>query len=238
MILATWNVLHRIHALNWGEEVTFRFPNEAARISLITRRVEELLSGGSDVIVCMQEVSGDQLESLESSLRSFAICSFTYPRVPSLRTGGAQPLRRPTEHLVTIGARAELRCAEAFRTDRGKGFLCVESGGLLVVNTHVSYGDRRPEQLGRIAAVIGDERCVICGDFNASSKQVLASLGPGFSLVDLGPDAPPTRPRRDNHRGKPPAIDHILARGIAGGEGAVIDVAGESDHNLVRAKIG
>lgn len=238
MILVTWNVLHRIHALNWGEVVPERFPDEAARIGLITRRVHALLNSGSDVIVCMQEVSGDQLESLEGALGSFAVCSFTYPRVPSLRTGGVQPLKRPTEHLVTISARAKVRTAEAFKTDRGKGFLCVDVGGLLVVNTHVSFGDRRPEQLARIAAVIGDERCVICGDFNAPSKQVLAGLGGGFTLVDLGPDALATRPRNSNGRGKPPAIDHILARGVAGSEGAVVDVDGESDHNLVRAKIG
>jgi endonuclease/exonuclease/phosphatase (EEP) superfamily protein YafD len=238
MILVTWNVLHRIHALNWGEEVPERFPDEAARISRITRRVEALLSSGSDVIVCMQEVSGDQLESLEGALRSFAVCSFTYPRVPSLRVSGVQPLRRPTEHLVTIGARAQVRTAEAFRTDRGKGFLCVDADGLLVVNTHVSFAEKRPAQIDRIAAVVGDERCVICGDFNAPSKQVLAGLDRGFALVDLGPDALPTRPRNGNGRGKPPAIDHILVRGVAGSEGAVVDVAGESDHNLVRAKIG
>ena len=59
----------------------------------------------------------------------------------------------------------------------------------------------------------------------------------GFALVELGSDALPTRPRADDGGDKPPAIDHILVRGSTGSDGAVVDVGGSSDHNLVRARV-
>lgn len=237
MLVVTWNVLHRIHAENWREEVPDRFPNEAARIAVITARIAALLADGDDPVICLQEVSGDQLASLRAGLPHASVRSFTYPRVPSLKSGAASVLKDPTEHLVTVAAHADVRAAEAFSTDAGKGFLCVEVAGNVVVNTHLTFGARRTAQLQRIAALVGEEPRVICGDCNAPGDVVVDDLGPGFSLVDLGPTALPTRPRRDATSGKPPAIDHIVVRGLRGTHGAVVDVGGESDHNLVRALV-
>lgn len=238
MIVVTWNVLHRIHAENYQEEVAERFPDEAVRIEAVTRRVVAALAE-LDVVVCLQEVSGDQLTSLLAAARGYFVRSFAYPRVPLPHRGRApapSPLRQPSEHLVTIARRAEPRPAEDFASDRGKGFLAVEVDGMLVVNTHVSFGDRRVDQLARLAKVT-DGPCVVCGDFNAGADTVIAGLGQGFSVVDLGPDALPTRPRRVAVEGKPAAIDHIVTRGLVGRAGAVLDVAGESDHNMVRATV-
>jgi endonuclease/exonuclease/phosphatase family metal-dependent hydrolase len=235
MLLVTWNVLHRIHAENWREEVPDRFPDEAARIAVITKRVAAFRAQGDDTVVCLQEVSGDQLASLRAALPQASVCAFEYPRVPSLKSGAASPLTDPTEHLVTLAAHAHVRAAEAFATDPGKGFMCVDVGGLVIVNTHLTFGARRTAQLQRIAALVGDGPSVVCGDCNAPGDAVIEDLGPGFSLVDLGPAALPTRPRRDATSGKPPAIDHIVVRGLRSADGAVVDVGGESDHNLVRA---
>lgn len=238
MIVVTWNVLHRIHAENYQEEVADRFPDEAARIAAVTRRVVAALAE-PDVVVCLQEVSGDQLASLLDAARGYVVRSFVYPRVPSPHRGRApapSPLRQPHEHLVTLARRADARAAESFADDPGKGFLAVDVDGMLVVNTHVSFGDRRAAQLARLARVT-DGPCVVCGDFNAGADAVRAGLGPGFSVVDLGPDALPTRPRRVAVEGKPAAIDHVVTRGLVGHSGVVLDVAGESDHNMVRAVI-
>lgn len=237
MLLVTWNVLHRIHAENWREEVPGQFPDEAARIAVITARVAALLAQGDNPVICLQEVSGDQLASLRSALQHASVCSFEYPRIPSLKRGAASPLTDPSEHLVTIAAHADVRAAEAFATDPGKGFLCVDVAGLAVVNTHLTFGPRRTAQLQRIAALVGDGPCVVCGDCNAPGDAVAEDLGPGFSLVDLGPSALPTRPRRDTTSGKPPAIDHIVVRRLRSAHGVVVDVGGESDHNLVRALV-
>jgi endonuclease/exonuclease/phosphatase family metal-dependent hydrolase len=67
---------------------------------------------------------------------------------------------------------------------------------------------------------------------------VLAGLGPGFVAAPLADDALPTRPRPGRASEKPPAIDHILVRGTPEiGRADVVDVDGESDHNLVWATV-
>jgi endonuclease/exonuclease/phosphatase family metal-dependent hydrolase len=228
--IATWNVLHRVHAENWGEEVPARFPDEAERIARITRRVVDLVRDRDDVVVCLQEVSGDQLASLRRALPD-AVWSFGYPRLPSLKSGAPSQLADASEHLVVIARGGRPRGGEAFANDPGKGLLAVDVRGLLVVATHVSYGGRCSAQLARIAAVLGHGPCAVCGDFNASADDVRALL-PALSLVELAADAPPTRPRRDTTSGKPKHIDHILVRGLAPQAVTVVDIGGESDHNL------
>jgi hypothetical protein len=249
MRIATWNVLHRIHAENWREKVPDVFPDEAVRIAAITARIAALLAEGDgddvvdEVVVCLQEVSGDQLASLRNALPTMQICAFIYPRVPWLKQGGPSPLQHPEEALVTIARRARLITGVVFPNDPGKGFLAVDVDGVLVINTHLSAGDRRTIQLQHIKAHVDhsvESAVVVCGDCNTSSAKVLAGLDGGFNLVDLGLDALPTRPRPDlpdSASDKPAAIDHIVVRGLAGEDGVVVDVDGTSDHNLVRATI-
>ncbi len=246
MRIATWNVLHRIHAENWRETVPDVFPDEAVRIAAITPRIEALLSESDvvdDVVVCLQEVSGDQLASLRTALPAMQVCAFIYPRVPSLKQPGPSPLQHPEEALVTIAARARLVAGAVFPNDPGKGFLAVDVDGVLVINTHLSAGDGRTIQLQHIKAHVDhsvESAVVVCGDCNTSSAKVLAGLDGGFHLVDLGPDALPTRPRPDlpdRSSDKPAAIDHIVVRGLVATNGGVIDVDGTSDHNLVRATV-
>lgn len=238
MTLVTWNVLHRIHAENWNEAAVLeRYPEEAVRIAAITHRIKTLLLEGEDTCVCLQEVSGDQLMSLRDALPSFTVCAFAYTRLPRLKQGGPSQLTDPSEHLVTIARRASRLAAEAFPTDPGKGCLAVAVGDTIVVNTHVSFGRRRGRQIARVAALAGTGRSGVCGDFNATADEVLNAIGSGFSLCNLGPGAAPTRPSRESPDGRIPAIDHIMVRGIQGAEGTVVDVACESDHNVVRARL-
>ena len=244
MRIATWNVLHRIHAENWRETVPDVFPDEAVRIAAITARIEALLAD-DDVVVCLQEVSGDQLASLRTALPAMQVCAFIYPRVPRLKHGGPSTLPQPEEALVTIASRARLVAGAAFPNDPGKGFVVVDVDGVLIVNTHLSAGDRRTVQLQHIRAHVdhsashgADQRSavVVCGDCNTSSAKVLAALDVGFELVNLGLDALPTRPRPDlpdRSSDKPAAIDHIIVRGLVATNGGLIDVDGTSDHNLV-----
>jgi endonuclease/exonuclease/phosphatase family metal-dependent hydrolase len=239
MEVVTWNVLHRVHAENWREAVPDRFPIEAERIARITRRVAGLLAG-DDVVVCLQEVSGDQLRSLRENVKHHAIVAFRYPRVPALRTGAPCPLDEPGEHLVTIGAGAALVTATAWANDPGKGALVVDVPGLRVVNTHQSGGEKRGTQLAALGALAGD-RTVVAGDFNSGAADVLAGLGGGFIAAGFAEDALPTRPRperADRPADKPRAIDHILTRGLDVDTAVVVDVDGESDHNLVHATVG
>lgn len=228
--VATWNVLHRIHAQNWGEDATDRWPDEAERIAAITAS----LAGRTEHVIALQEVSGDQLAGLRQGLPERTVHTLRYPRVPAPRRG-ASPLTDPAEYLVllTDGA-ARPVAAEPFPDDRGKGLLAVRAAGALVIATHVSFGPRRTGQLARLAKLAGESLgpVVLLGDFNADPDTVTTELGRAFTAAGLGPDEPPTRPG-----GKSPFIDHVIVRGAAVTGGAVEDVNGLSDHNLLSATV-
>jgi endonuclease/exonuclease/phosphatase family metal-dependent hydrolase len=234
MELVTWNVLHRVHAVNWAEPVIAAHAEEEKRILGIALRLRTSLPD----VICLQEVSGDQLEVLRMAVpgRVFAL---KYPRVPRYYRAAPQPMPRDrTEYLVTIVGEhlaAVERAAEAFDSDRGKGFLIVEVDGLFVVNTHVTYGDKAAAQLRRVVEVIGARPCVVVGDFNADRAAVGAYFGAGFAVTELAGDRP-TRPRHEPGE-KSEMIDHVVVRGCEVASARVEDGEGYSDHNPVRASV-
>lgn len=231
--LATWNVLHRIHAENWGEAVVDRHADEATRIEAITAR----LCGYDEHVLALQEVSGDQLASLRDALPDATIVTLRYPRVPRPRRGPTA-LRDPAEYLVTI-VRGEAKAvlAEASRDDPGKGLLAVDVGGVLVVNTHVTFGDARVAQLARLrdVACAAMGTAIVLGDFNADHSTVAAGIGDGFDVAVADAGARPTRPRTGSD--KPSSIDHVVVRGGIIEAHAVLDAGGLSDHNPVVARV-
>ncbi|HYS40801.1 MAG TPA: endonuclease/exonuclease/phosphatase family protein [Pseudonocardiaceae bacterium] len=230
--MATWNVLHRVHALNWSEDVVGRWPDEPARIAAITAR----LAVRTERVIALQEVSGDQLTSLRDALPGRTFHAFRYPRVPAPRRGGC-PLRDPGEYLVLLvdGAGREV-AAESFPDDPGKGALAVQVAGTLVVATHLSGDRRHTRQLARLAELTAAAPTVVLlGDFNADRATVTSGLGTGFAVAALPPDALPTRPGTSGSASV--RIDHVVARCAVVTGAAVEDVAGLSDHNLVREDI-
>src|SRR5687767_13109482 len=106
----SFNVLHRVHALNWKEPVIEGFPEEGVRIAAITAFVAkwlDALAPGELAAACLQEASGDQLSSLRIAFASrsdVAIFDHLYPRRPRLRGEGNQRsgLVDLGEHLVTL----------------------------------------------------------------------------------------------------------------------------------------
>lgn len=233
--VVTWNVLHRIHAVNWDEPAIAAWPIEVARCEAIAAWISRC---DADVI-CLQEVSGEQLAALRSMERGTVLAS-PYPRVPAYRRRTeTTPLRDPTEYLVTVvrGGDARIVAAEAFPTDGGKGFQRIElATGVTAINTHVSYGDAHREQCARLAAEVSAAvgLTVVCGDFNADRDTCVASLG----LTPAIPAEPalPTRPRTQPSK-KSQTIDHVfVARGTIL-DASVLDVDGLSDHNAVRVRL-
>lgn len=233
LTVTTWNVLHRVHADNWREDVAAHHLREVDRIAAIASRVAAL----DTAIIGLQEVSGDQLAALHGVRSDARRFTLRYPRVPRPRHGPT-PLTDVTEFLVTlVSGPATLVAAEASRDDPGKGLLAIWRDGVLVINTHVSFGDRRVAQLARIAALARAHAgpCVVLGDFNADRDTVASLLGEGFVVAAHGDDALPTRPRSGGD--KPMSIDHVAVRGATVGTAAVFDAGGLSDHNLVGAQI-
>jgi endonuclease/exonuclease/phosphatase family metal-dependent hydrolase len=231
--VVTWNVLHRVHGENWQELPIDAFPDERERTRGVVRRVAEWLDGGVDA-VCLQEASGDLSAALDEALgaraRRFA---HVYPRVPKPRTPAPAPLGDPRELLLTFTARPARQVESAtFATDPGKGLLAIELGGVIrIVNTHVSSGPRRDDQLARVrGAATAAGAAVVVGDFNAPADVVGAALGVEFAVSDLR-GQPPTRSASRSLPGK--CIDHVAAFGGELAAATVIDVGGLSDHNAV-----
>lgn len=238
--VATWNVLHRIHAENWGEDILARWPDESARIAAITAR----LATRTEQVIALQEVSGDQLASLRAGLAGRTVHAFRYPRVPRPRRRPSR-LHDPAEYLVLLidgpglaDGPGQVVAAESFEDDPGKGALAVRTADALFVSTHVSGDQRRTRQLAHLAGLtVGDlgHPTALLGDFNADRATVASGLGADFVIEDLSPGALPTRPRPPGS--KPLYIDHVAARGAGISAVAVEDADGLSDHNLVRADI-
>lgn len=235
--VVTWNVLHRIHAVNWDEPVRAAWPDERARCAAIANALATMPAD----VICLQEVSGDQLAAIRGRLGDgAAVLATAYPRVPHYyRRFETTPLGDPTEYLVVIarGAAHEVR-AEPFASDGGKGFLRVElARGVTVIDTHVSYGDRHAAQCARLAEEVAAARgpVVVCGDFNAD-RDTCARRLPDLIAAIVREPALPTRPRQEPSE-KSQTIDHVFVRDARVLEAAVLDGQGLSDHNPVRARL-
>ncbi|HEY3445388.1 MAG TPA: endonuclease/exonuclease/phosphatase family protein [Myxococcales bacterium] len=236
--LTTWNVLHRVHAVNWGEDAVEAFPDEAVRIARIGEAVRRWLASGTSV-VCLQEVSGDQLACLRACVGpGVAVLEHCYPRVPERRRPGPALLADSTEHLVALSAVPDARAIESqtFPSDPGKGFLAVAVGGARVIGTHVSFGSHRQQQLAALAAAAraGSGQAVLLGDFNAEADVVRAGLGEGFALADLA-DQPCTRVATRSSEAH--TIDHVAVHRGQIVSARVLDGEGLSDHNPVHAVV-
>jgi endonuclease/exonuclease/phosphatase family metal-dependent hydrolase len=243
--VTTWNVLHRVHAENWKEAPVAEYRDERPRIEGVSAVVVGWLASGVDV-VCLQEVSGDQLASLRSHAPPRArLFAHVYPRVPRMRDEhSAHALVDPTEHLVTIvtgvtGATASPYDARTFESDPGKGLLAIDLDGLAVINTHLSFGPRRDAQLAVVSdvarrAVAG---AVAMGDFNCPADVVAEALrtsGETLEITNLAGQGP-TRIATADHHGK--TIDHVVVLRGKLSDATVLDGGGLSDHHPVTARI-
>ncbi|WP_062984476.1 endonuclease/exonuclease/phosphatase family protein [Nocardia anaemiae] len=230
--VASWNVLHRVHAENWRSDIAIRWPDEAARIAAVTAWI----AGRPEQVIALQEVSGDQLASLRSALSDKDIHALRYPRVPRPRNG-TTPLRDPTEHLVLVlDEPGREIAAESFENDPGNGALAVETAGIVVVATHVTGDPRRTHQLTRLAELAPPDRAtVLLGDFNIDRATVASAFGPDFTVAELPSASAPTRPRTSGTKSQ--FIDHVIVRGSTVRDVAVVVVDGLSDHNFIRATI-
>lgn len=230
--IVTWNVLHGVHGVNWSEPTMLRHPDETLRIKAIARRVYELAC--AENIVALQEVSGDQLAAFRQLVPvGHVVLSHRAPRMPKLRVG-AISLADRSEHLVVVApAGARVLDAAAYPNDPGKGFLAAQLDDILLVNTHVTFAEKRLPQLERLATlcVAAPGPTVVVGDFNASAASVLEGL-PGAKLADVSAGTLRTRTGDPGHD-----IDHVAAFRASVLEAQVLDGGGLSDHNPVRAII-
>jgi endonuclease/exonuclease/phosphatase family metal-dependent hydrolase len=238
--VTTWNVLHRVHAVNWKEAPVTAFPSEATRVARITARVASWLDDGVSV-VCLQEVSGDQVASLRSAIADGAqIFAHRYPRLPRIRGIELPELEDPTEHLVTIvttGPSAVLRAAKTFDTDPGKGFLAIDIGDdITLIDTHVTARERGRAQMIDIAAFALETsaRAIVMGDFNAPIDVVRDVFGAASAITQVG-DLRPTRIPTADRSGR--TIDHVVVVGGVIASASVLDGELLSDHNPVTATV-
>ena len=235
--IITWNVLHRVHAVNWKEPCIEAFPEEKDRNAGIADTVRGWLADNIDA-VCMQEVSGDQLAAVRAAVpKDVQIFEHLYPRLPRLRRTDCATLADAKERLVVVvrSGPARLVRSHTFETDPGKGFLVVDLGeGVHLVDTHVSYGPRAPAQLALWKeAALATPYAAIVGDYNAPVETLAAAFGSELTLSDLSGQT--TRASRATHIGR--TIDHVVVRGGTITAASVLEARGLSDHSPVRATI-
>jgi len=239
--ILTWNVLHRVHAENWGEPAATRYADERARIAAIAAFVGARCVPGA--LLCLQEVSGDQLAAIRAHAPPGAVVlDHVSPRVPALRTASAGPLLDdPREHLVVIVCEeaASVVAARSFASDPGKGLLAVAlGGGGAVLCTHLSFGQRRRVELREIAATVGARRgtVVVAGDFNATLDKVRPALGGDARYAELA--GQPLRTRRGaGSSGTDADIDHVIVFHGEIDDATVLEDGGLSDHRPVTATV-
>lgn len=235
--LLTWNVLHRVHGVNWAEPCLERFPDEAVRTGRIAARVARWLDDGVDVI-CLQEVSGDQLAAVRRLARAEVFVQRA-PRLPRFRVEGQAPLGDASENLVTLVAHAGARLREgrAYAEDAGKGLLAVEvTPRHLVVNTHVTHGAPGLTQLALVRALAeASPGAAVLGDFNAPVEVVGRALGAAFCFGDVSGQGPTRVANPGNPAGK--VIDHLVVLRGQVSDCAVLDSEGLSDHHPVAGRV-
>lgn len=235
-----------MHAVNWKEAPAASFPDERMRIAAITALVARWLEATETDVVCLQEVSGDQLASLRSGVAGAGVQVFDhlYPRVPRVRgarDGDPLVLDDPTEHLVTLVSPRAAATSSAIRrvdsctfdSDPGKGFLAVDIDGVRVLDTHVSFGPRMAAQLTALGAA-ASSRTIVLGDFNALATMVRVGLGDAFVITDLT-GQPPTRIPTSENPGW--TIDHVAVVGGTIEAATVLEHGGLSDHAPVCAHV-
>ncbi|MCY1080469.1 endonuclease/exonuclease/phosphatase family protein [Archangium lansingense] len=238
MKVLTWNVLHRVHAENYGEPTIHRWHDEPERV----RRVVDLLSKSLRVdgfgAALLQEVSGDVLEALRAHLPTWAVLDHPYPRVPRQKQPGA-PMRDLSEHLVVVAPEGStVLSAQTFAGDPGKGVLAVTlPSGLVVASTHVSWGPKGEAQLTTLRELFHASSAPVCigGDFNAEREVLVRALSAEVVVGALSPGSPRTRPAEDATGGAD--IDHLLVYRAELRDLRVLDHSELSDHRPVAATV-
>ena len=175
LTVMTWNVLHRIHGHNWNEAAVRGEPDEGRRLAGISRLIVEQLGEGP-AVVCLQEVSGDQLASLRGQLPpDAALFNHPYPRMPRVKDPAsitAPLLTDPSEHLAVVVRglpSPRVVAARTYPNDQGKGMLVVEAGAFTICCTHVTWAEKGRSQLELLAAQAqgAPGTAIVAGDFNA-----------------------------------------------------------------------
>jgi endonuclease/exonuclease/phosphatase family metal-dependent hydrolase len=233
MKVLTWNVLHRVHAENYGEQTIRTHVDEPSRV----QRVVELLANADVEVALLQEVSGDVLAALRARFAGLAVLNHLYPRMPKFKRGGTS-VNDASEHLVVLApAGSKVLRAVTYESDPGKGLLAVMTpSGVCVVTTHVSWGPKREAQLEVLGGLLRDVKgpVVVGGDFNTEREVLVEALGTEVEISELPSGSLRTRAVED---GEGQDIDHLIARGVTLEAVEVRPHGALSDHRPVTATL-
>lgn len=235
----TWNVLHRVHAENYGEPAVHRWPDEAERVRRVVSLVSKALRVDGFGAVLLQEVSGDVLESLRNHLPVWAVLDHPHPRMPRQKRPGGATMRDLSEHLVVVAPKGStvLR-AQTFAEDPGKGVLAVTMpSGWVIASTHVSWGPRSEAQLATLRELLQVSSAPVCigGDFNTEREVLVRAFGEEVTVGTLPPGSPRTRLVEDGTGGVD--IDHVLVCRAELRDLRVLEHSELSDHRPVAATV-
>jgi endonuclease/exonuclease/phosphatase family metal-dependent hydrolase len=181
--LASWNVLHIIHELNYALDCSFVLDkwlgNESGRVNEITKKILKYMSVQNSII-CLQECPGDLLTVLQSHSAhyNFTIHSYKYGRDPKIKNYKAtNPYVDHTEHLITIVHNSIVVTSSNIIQfeDPGKASLVIqlENPGLNIANIHCPFGVARNIAFSTLIADLDPKgEYIIIGDLNSEQWEL------------------------------------------------------------------
>lgn len=244
--VATWNVLHRYHEENHNpdSEILKKYHYESDRINATIKLIDKTLNQHDNVILCLQEVSGDLMEAINNKFHSFfAIIQFKYERVPQKKNKGFNIYKNPKEYLIIL-------ISKSFRvhnnkkvkyTTPGKGALIIFLDELIIVNTHLTIpkadkGDLEQKVLKYLLPKY-KLPIVVAGDFNRSREKTINDLKSAKIHNERIEISDASALNKFTYPVKKVNLDQIIGIDIAIGAIDIIDSESTSDHNILLAKI-
>jgi hypothetical protein len=181
--LASWNVLHIIHELNYALDCSFVLDkwlgNESGRVNEIAKRILKHMSV-TNSIICLQECPGDLLTVLQSQSTKYAftVYSYQYGRDPKIKNYKAtNPYVDHTEHLITLvnNSISVVSSNTVQFEDPGKASLIVSllNPVLNIANIHCPFGAARNLAFSILVADLEQKgEYVIIGDLNSEQWEL------------------------------------------------------------------
>lgn len=242
MKILSWNVLHIIHEINYAYDtspVLEKYSgNEQIRLNAIANFISTLLS--EDTIICLQEVPGDLLESID--FKNHTLYKHMHSRIPEIKN--SEYLKtlysNPNEYIVTIVPNVfSVTNINVIEFDEpsenvnksGKACLFLTLKDLTIGNCHLPFGSsRRKKALTKLTEFINtkfiDKTYILIGDMNMKAQTLqkwLSNLECDAKVIEM-----PSATRKTSK------IDHgIVSRGISVLETHVYDNHNMSDHSCI-----
>lgn len=248
--IATWNTLHRYHEEKYvpKSKVLSAYPSESQRIKDQLKMIKKISKKNKNIIICLQEVSGDLLDQIELHYSdNYIIHHYKHNRTPKKVI--KKHYKDEGEYLVTMISTSFTMNTEInidFKQFEKKGKALLSSilfDKFIIINAHISaFREGEKELIDQVYNAFMKQyiecdilsNIILCGDFNRTLFETLSIFDKNniynklSCFVDLNTIKPYTLPSKYK------SIDNIIGFGkITFDNAKILDVKNISDHNIL-----